>query len=66
MVEPRCDFYDWGTRRRCDQPARWVTYQSSSGGGTPTRHYCDAHRPPRARRIGTAPSTKTRRAWREP
>jgi len=57
MAEPRCDFYDWRTHRRCDQPARWVTYQSSKGSGHPGRYYCDAHRPPRAHPIAL-PSPK--------
>jgi len=65
MVEPRCDFYDWSARRRCDRPARWVTYQRSLGGGPPARYYCDAHRPPRAHRI-TALSTEKPRALPEP
>lgn len=48
MAEPRCDFYDWATRRSCDEPATWVTRQSSVRAGRTARHYCDAHRPPRA------------------
>jgi len=46
-----CDFYDWTTRRRCEQPASWVTHRSSVGTGGRVRYYCDRHRPPRARAL---------------
>ncbi len=55
MARPRCDFYDWATRRGCDQPAQWVTHQSSQTTGRPARYYCDAHRPPRAQPLAAPP-----------
>jgi len=48
MAELRCDFYDWTTRSRCDQRARWVTHQSSGHVMRLAQYYCDRHRPPRA------------------
>jgi len=49
MGGPRCDFYDWVTRRACEATARWVTHQKSQDTGRLERYYCDRHRPPRAR-----------------
>jgi len=51
MGDPRCDFYDWATRKSCRRPARWVTHQRSERTVRPERYYCDAHRPPRAHPI---------------
>jgi hypothetical protein len=52
MGGPRCDFYDWVTRRACEAVARWVTNQKSQDTGRLERYYCDKHRPPRAHLIG--------------
>jgi len=57
MAELRCDFYDWTTRRNCDQPAGWVTRQSSGGIRRGSRYYCDTHRPPRAQPLGKPSAT---------
>lgn len=53
MDEPRCDFYDWASRRSCHEPATWVTHQFSVKAARSVRYYCDTHRPPRARRLGS-------------
>lgn len=56
MTGPRCDFYDWTSGRRCDQPGTWVTLHRSVR--VPSRralYYCDAHHPPRAHPF-TAPA----------
>ncbi|PYO79655.1 MAG: hypothetical protein DMD67_02240 [Gemmatimonadetes bacterium] len=58
MGDARCDFYDWTAHRSCNEPARWVTHQSSVGTRR-ERHYCDAHRPPRAHPMITLPATET-------
>lgn len=62
-----CDFYDWATRRRCDQPAHWETHQNSAGVGRVGRvgqvgHYCDVHRPPRAHPLAKPSATRTDRS----
>jgi hypothetical protein len=59
MGDARCDFYDWTAHRSCNEPARWVTHQSSVGTRR-ERHYCDAHRPPRAQSMITPRATETR------
>jgi len=58
MAELRCDFYDWTTRRRCDQRAGWVTHQSSRQGPRLASYYCDKHRPPRARQLARPSTTQ--------
>jgi len=52
MDGPRCDFYDWVTRRACEAVAHWVTNQKSQDTGRLEQYYCDKHRPPRAHLIG--------------
>src|SRR2546421_297030 len=37
MGDPRCDFYDWATRKSCRRPARWVTHQRSQRSVRPER-----------------------------
>ncbi|HEV2751861.1 MAG TPA: hypothetical protein VGV12_15170 [Gemmatimonadales bacterium] len=55
MAIPSCDFFDWGTHRRCAEPATWVTHQTFGQALHGARYYCDAHRPPRARPFGANP-----------
>ena len=56
MAIPSCDFFDWGTHRRSDRPATWLTHQSFGHALHGPRYYCDAHRPPRARPIAEHPA----------
>ena len=48
MDAPRCDFYDWASRRTCNRPAAWLTHRRSLNDSRPIQYYCDAHRPTRA------------------
>ena len=58
MSDHSCDYYDWTMHRRCNEPAHWVTHQSSVGTRR-ERHYCDAHRPPRAHPMIASLETET-------